>query len=223
MMKPSHGKVPLSRKFHVVAGKAKAAFLPPGVALVVHKPGHAAYTGVISKVYSTHGVTSVHSRDRPFTKRKVKAAYHQVFTTKPDLEPEVMKTFSSHGLFDRNINVELVHVPNATVRRLGAKNARHAMKMLAGNRDPAKAKAIDESSGVITIRGEAQRQHDAGIVKKKPDLTSNVVHVPDHELSVQDGWPTGFEPDLHVFVSAGDIIRARSNVRKLKREKRIAD
>jgi len=216
-------KVPLRRKFHVAAGKAKAAFLPKSVALVVHKPRYPAYAGVVNKVYMWHGIVPVHSRKRRFTKGKVRETYDPLFRAKPDVKGQVMDTFSSHGLLDRNIKVELVHVPMDTVRRLGAKNARHAMKLIAGETDPKKARKADEDTGVMTLRGEAERQHSAGMISQSPDIMSNVVHVPDHEISVQDGWPTGFEPDLHLFVTARDILGARANIRRLKRQKRIVD
>jgi hypothetical protein len=125
-----------------------------------------------------------------------------------------MNAFASKGLLDRNIKVDLVEVPDATLKEWSLTNARQFVRRLAGDKDPKVALREQEETGFITIRGEACRLASQGHIKTAPTITNNVVHVPDPEMSIVLGWHTGFLPELHRFVPAWGVLAAKSLRRK---------
>jgi len=209
-------KTPLRRRAQVAIGSFKARLLPEDVGFIVLKPGYAQHEAAVDRVLESHKITRLASRKRRFTPAKVRDTYEQVFRAKPHLVDEIMNEFSSKHLFDKNIRVDMLHIPKGTVRRLNVKNAREAVKKVLGHTDPNQAWVEQVTTGVLNIRGEALRE--AHMLQRPPvGMTRNVAHGPSPEYSVDMGWPTGFEPDLHTFVTLRDIAKARRKLAVLKK------
>jgi len=215
-------KTPLRRRAQVAIGSFKAGLLPEGVGFIVLKPGYKQHEPAVDSVLQSHNIIRLASRKRRFTRRKVKDTYEQVFRAKPHLMNEMMSEFSSKHLFDKNIRVEMLYVPKGTVRDLKVRNAREAVKKVLGPTDPKQAWGEQKETGKPNIRGEAFKQA-AELNKPAPERTRNVAHGPSPEYSVDMGWPTGFEPDLHTFVTLNDIAKARRKLAKLKQSGALRD
>jgi len=209
-------RVPLRRRFHAWAGRKKAQYLPvQEVGLVVRKPGYKSFTLIMRQLYSEYGITPLWSEKTRFRKQAVRDTYRPVMSKKPEVAGDIMKAFASRRPAHKNIIVELVHVPEETLKRLHVRDAPSAPKVISGETDPEEALRMQEETGIKTIRGEAFRQARIGYVPS-PSKTNNLVHIPDPGVVAEPGWLSGYYPDLHVFVPVRGILNARAKLARLK-------
>jgi len=201
----------LPRRLHADLGSVEARSLPRNAALVARKPGFKDYEAIISRVYGHHGIELLSSEERELLEDEINATYRHVMRLKgPKVARSIRQDFS-----DKPWQVDLVWVPGKVINKLGAENARDAMKMLVGATEPSEALAEQEKTGIMTVRGEAMRAFRDKEIKVSPTKAANVVHGPDKSTIKVAGWFTGFPADLFILSSRKGRAAARAKYRQL--------
>jgi len=200
----------LPRRLQADIGSTQARLLPENVALVARKPGHSEYAPIIESVYGHHGITVLSSEERTLLEDEINATYKHVMRLKGSKVADAIRKDFANKMWQ----IDLVSVPDGTISRLKAKNARSAMKQLVGSTEPSEALKEQERTGIKTIRGEAMRAFRDGEISSEPTKAANVVHGPDPSAVKIANWITGFPLDLFILSSHRGRRTARRAAKK---------